>query len=117
LHWVMLAGLQAPFAVSDIPLPRLAFSRVGRFRSARLGGLTKGKLGPSQKVQKTSRSVLTVWRGAAYIRLTNEGGAPLATNKFALVGRNPESRVSDTLPGLKRQADRPTTLRLVMSVL
>ncbi|WP_296747296.1 hypothetical protein, partial [Mesorhizobium sp.] len=37
----------------------------------------------SQKIQKSSKSVLTVRVGADYIRLTNEGGAPLATKKFA----------------------------------
>ncbi|MDH6234049.1 hypothetical protein M2281_004662, partial [Mesorhizobium soli] len=26
---------------------------------------------------------LTVWEGGAYIRLNNEGGAPLAARKFA----------------------------------
>ncbi|TJU83798.1 MAG: hypothetical protein E5Y12_32220, partial [Mesorhizobium sp.] len=33
----------------------------------------------SQKVQKLSNGVLTVWIGGDYIRLTNEGGSPLAT--------------------------------------
>ncbi|MER8854948.1 hypothetical protein NKI94_12015, partial [Mesorhizobium australicum] len=37
----------------------------------------------SQKVQKHLGTVLTVLVGGDYIRLTNEGGAPLATKKFA----------------------------------
>ncbi|TGS45205.1 hypothetical protein EN825_12620, partial [Mesorhizobium sp. M8A.F.Ca.ET.182.01.1.1] len=37
----------------------------------------------SQKVQKLCEGVLTVLVGGDYIRLTNEGGAPLATKKFA----------------------------------
>jgi len=37
----------------------------------------------SQKIQKSSKSVLTLWTAPDYIRLTNEGGAPLATKKFA----------------------------------
>jgi hypothetical protein len=36
-----------------------------------------------KKIEKVRKSVLTVWRGADYIRLTNEGGAPLAPKKFA----------------------------------
>jgi hypothetical protein len=36
-----------------------------------------------QKVQETSQWLLTVRGGAAYIRVTNEGGSPLATKKFA----------------------------------
>ncbi|MBZ9726656.1 hypothetical protein LB554_22205, partial [Mesorhizobium sp. CO1-1-11] len=35
----------------------------------------------SQKVQKHLGNVLTVLVGGDYIRLTNEGGAPLATKK------------------------------------
>ena len=62
----------------------------------------------SQKIQKTSKSVLTLWRGADYIRLTNEGGAPLATKKFASkmpwLSEIQESRVSDTLPAPKPKA-------------
>ena len=46
---------------------------------------------------------MTVWRGAAYIRLTNEGGAPLAAKKFALVERFQESRVSDLCGALRRK--------------
>lgn len=37
----------------------------------------------SQKIQKRRKRSLTVWEGGAYIRLNNEGGAPLATKKFA----------------------------------
>ena len=61
----------------------------------------------SQKIQKTSKSVLTLWRGADYIRLTNEGGAPLATKEFApksALVEFQESRVSDTLPAPKPKA-------------
>ena len=61
----------------------------------------------SQKIQKTSESVLTLRRGADYIRLTNEGGAPLATKEFApksALVEFQESRVSDTLPAPKPKA-------------
>ncbi|WP_287245811.1 hypothetical protein [Mesorhizobium sp.] len=53
----------------------------------------------SQKIQKRPKSLLTLWMGADYIRLTNEGGAPLATKKFAsrfALCEIQESRVSDT---------------------
>ena len=46
-----------------------------------LGQPAIDKAGPkflSQKVQKLWFGVLTVWIGGDYIRLTNEGGAPLA---------------------------------------
>jgi len=35
------------------------------------------------KSSKTSNGLLTVWSCGDYIRLTNEGGSPLATKKFA----------------------------------
>ncbi|RWP71046.1 hypothetical protein [Mesorhizobium sp.] len=53
----------------------------------------------SQKIQERLKWLLTVWTGADYIRLTNEGGAPLATKKFAsrsALCEIQESRVSDT---------------------
>ncbi|TGQ45929.1 hypothetical protein EN859_006210 [Mesorhizobium sp. M00.F.Ca.ET.216.01.1.1] len=53
----------------------------------------------SQKIQKSSKSLLTLWTPPDYIRLTNEGGAPLATKKFAsksALCEIQESRVSDT---------------------
>ncbi|WP_292192664.1 hypothetical protein, partial [Mesorhizobium sp.] len=53
----------------------------------------------SQKIQKRPKSLLTLWTPADYIRLTNEGGAPLATKKFAsrsALCEIQESRVSDT---------------------
>ncbi|WP_292502633.1 hypothetical protein [Mesorhizobium sp.] len=49
--------------------------------------------------KKDLKWLLTVWTGADYIRLTNEGGAPLATKKFAsrsALCEIQESRVSDT---------------------
>ena len=49
-------------------------------------GLRRGRGGGGwllQKVQETSQWLLTVRGGAAYIRVTNEGGSPLATKKFA----------------------------------
>ena len=61
----------------------------------------------SQKVQKLSNGVLTVLLGGDYIRLTNEGGAPLATKKFAsktALREIQESRVSDTRTAPKPQA-------------
>jgi hypothetical protein len=51
-----------------------------------LGQPAINKQGPkllSQKVQKLWVGVLTVWIGGDYIRLTNEGGAPLAAKQFA----------------------------------
>jgi hypothetical protein len=41
--------------------------------------------GHVKKIKKLPKSLLTPEGAAAYIRLTNEGGAPLATRKFALV--------------------------------
>ena len=69
----------------------------------------------SQKVQKLLVGVLTVWLGGDYIRLTNEGGSPLATKKFASVpalSEIQESRVSDTRTAPEPKAKRATTLRL-----
>ena len=63
------------------------------------GDETKGRKHRRKNFKKTSASVLTPKAAPDYIRLTNEGGAPLAAQKFALVEGNPESRVSDTLPG------------------
>ncbi|MBZ9774515.1 hypothetical protein [Mesorhizobium sp. CO1-1-8] len=74
----------------------------------------------SQKVQKHCRSVLTVLVGGDYIRLTNEGGSPLATKKFAskpALSEIQESRVSDTRTAPEPKAKRVTTLREVVSVL
>jgi hypothetical protein len=71
----------------------------------------------SQIIQKSSKSLLTPGRPPDYIRLNNEGGAPLATKEFALVLRNQESRVSDTRPAPKPKAEWATTLRLQVSVL
>ena len=79
-----------------------------------------GCAGPSQKIQKSSESLLTVWRGADYIRLTNEGGAPLATKKFAsksALREIQESRVSDTRPGQKRKCGLAHDTASAMSVL
>ncbi len=59
--------------------------------------------------------MLTLEAPPDYIRLTNEGGAPLATKEFApntALDEIQESRVSDTLPGPKPKAKRPTTSRL-----
>ncbi|TPL37194.1 hypothetical protein FJ957_28770, partial [Mesorhizobium sp. B2-4-6] len=55
--------------------PRVAARAVG-YRKWRPENL-------SQKIQKSSKSVLTRRRRSDYIRPTNEGGAPLATKKFA----------------------------------
>lgn len=74
----------------------------------------------SQKVQKLSNGVLTVLVGGDYIRLTNEGGAPLATKKFAsktALSEIQESRVSDTRTAPEPKAKRATTLRVAVSVL
>ncbi|GLS38930.1 hypothetical protein GCM10010869_45270 [Mesorhizobium tianshanense] len=51
---------------------------------------------------------MTLWTPPDYIRLTNEGGAPLATKKFAsksALCEIQESRVSDT-----RQAPKPKSV-------
>ena len=83
-----------------------------------LGQPAINKQGPkllSQKVQKLSEGVLTVWMSCDYIRLTNEGGSPLATKKFASVpalSEIQESRVSDTRTAPEPKAKRATTLRL-----
>ncbi|WP_246680499.1 hypothetical protein [Mesorhizobium sp. B2-4-13] len=69
----------------------------------------------SQKVQKHLGTVLTVLVGGDYIRLTNEGGAPLATKKFAsrsALSEIQESRVSDTRTAPEPKAKRATTLRM-----
>jgi hypothetical protein len=60
-----------------------------------------------EKSKKHLRWLLTVWIGGDYIRLTNEGGAPLATKKFAsktALREIQESRVSDTRTAPKPQA-------------
>jgi hypothetical protein len=70
----------------------------------------------SQKIQKSSKSMLTRRGRSDYIRPTNEGGAPLAAEKFAsttaLAEQIQESRVSDTRRARKAQAKRAKTLRL-----
>jgi hypothetical protein len=74
-----------------------------------------GEKSLSQKIQKSSKSVLTLRRGPDYIRLNNEGGAPLATKKFAsksALREIQESRVSDTRQAPKPKAKRATTPRL-----
>ncbi|RWE71137.1 MAG: hypothetical protein EOS42_27560, partial [Mesorhizobium sp.] len=58
-------------AVDD---PRVAAGAVGYRKS--------GLKNSSQKIQKSSKSVLTPRGSSDYIRPTNEGGAPLATKKF-----------------------------------
>ncbi len=66
----------------------------------------------SQKIQKSWISPLTLCGCGAYIRLTNEGGTPLAALRFGLVGEIIESRVSDTRPGPEPNKLRALTLRL-----
>jgi hypothetical protein len=59
------------------------------------------------KSSKTSNELLTVLVGGDYIRLTNEGGSPLATKKFAskpALCEIQESRVSDTRTAPKPKA-------------
>jgi hypothetical protein len=68
-----------------------------------------------EKSKKERSWQLTVWIGGDYIRLTNEGGSPLATKKFASVpalSEIQESRVSDTRTAPEPKAKRATTLRL-----
>ena len=66
----------------------------------------------SQKIQESSKSVLTHRGSSDYIRPTNEGGAPLATKKFAsrfaLVrnSREPRERHSDWPEAEKRCGPR-----------
>lgn len=74
----------------------------------------------SQKIQKISKSVLTPEQAADYIRLTNEGGAPLATKEFApntALAEIQESRVSDTLQAPKPKSETGHDTASAMSVL
>jgi hypothetical protein len=86
--------------------------------SVPLGQSAIDRSGPkflSQKLQKHCRCVLTVVECGDYIRLTNEGGSPLATKKFAsklALSEIQESRVSDTRTAPEPKAKRVTTLRL-----
>ena len=89
--------------------------------AARAVGYRKsGPENSSQKIQKSSKSVLTRRGSSDYIRPTNEGGAPLAAEKFAsklaLFGIQ-ESRVSDTREAPEPKAKRAMTSREVVSVL
>ena len=59
---------------------------------------------------------MTLGRPPDYIRLNNEGGAPLATREFALVLGNQESRVSDTQLG-QAKLTGPNDIAFAMSVL
>ncbi|TGR15980.1 hypothetical protein EN840_35605, partial [Mesorhizobium sp. M8A.F.Ca.ET.197.01.1.1] len=71
-------------------------------------------------IQKSSKSVLTVRVTPDYIRLTNEGGTPLAIEKFAsrsALCEIQESRVSDTRRAPKPQAKRGHHIASAMSVL
>lgn len=68
-----------------------------------------------EKSKKGRRSVLTVRGGGDYIRLNNEGGAPLATKKFAsktALREIQESRVSDTRTAPEPKAKVAMTLRM-----
>jgi hypothetical protein len=89
--------------------------------AARAVGYRKsGSKNSSQKIQKSSKSVLTPRVPPDYIRLTNEGGAPLATKKFAsksALCEIQESRVSDTREAPEPKAKRAVTLREAVSVL
>lgn len=74
------------------------------------------KLDSRKKNEKSSKLLLTLPEAPDYIRLNNEGGAPLATKKFASkkrhLGETQESRVSDTQPAPKPKANGATTTRL-----
>ncbi len=66
---------------------------------------------PGKNFVEARKTALTGWEGGAYIRLTNEGGAPLATKKFASVSaldEIQESRVSDLDLARSRKAEWPT---------
>ena len=69
----------------------------------------------SQKLRKVRISLLTGWDVATIHHLTNEGGAPLATKKFAsttaLAGNHREPRYA-TLYRVRSASERSTTLRL-----
>jgi hypothetical protein len=79
------------------------------------------RCGYLHKKSKKERSwLLTARQGHDYIRPTNEGGAPLATKKFAsrsALDEIQESRVSDTRRAPEPKAKRAATLREAMSVL
>ncbi|RWB51101.1 hypothetical protein, partial [Mesorhizobium sp.] len=67
-----------------------------------------------EKSKKERSWLLTVRSGGDYIRPTNEGGAPLATKKFAsksALCEIQESRVSDTRRAPEPRAKRAMTLR------
>lgn len=70
----------------------------------------KGIMQASQNIQKSSKTLLTPKRGADYIRLTNDGGDAAGDKEVRFwvqpkVGRNQESRVSDTQPGPKPKSE------------
>jgi len=77
------------------------------------------RCGYLHKKSKKERSwLLTARQGHDYIRPTNEGGAPLATKKFAsrsALDEIQESRVSDTLKGREPKANEPATMRFALS--
>src|SRR5690606_10606597 len=63
-----------------------------------------------KKAEKSSESTLTPWRPPAYIRLTNEGGSPLAWDDLSRMvtnSREPRERHSRDL---KPEADWSMTL-------
>jgi hypothetical protein len=73
-----------------------------------------------EKSKKERSWLLTVRLGGDYIRLTNEGGAPLATKKFAsrsALCEIQESRVSDTRKGPKPKSDAGHDIASAVSVL
>jgi hypothetical protein len=71
--WVSAKGFR-----ESIPVAQVVFQRrnphMKEVRSETDAAFQAGLRGPSQKIQKSSKSLLTLRRGPDYIRLTNDGG-------------------------------------------
>ena len=87
----------------------------GSCSAFRLGLAPRPSAALSQKLRKVRNSLLTGWDHPTIHHLTNEGGAPLATKKFAsttaLAGNHREPRYA-TLYRVRSASERSTTLRL-----
>ncbi|WP_292572971.1 hypothetical protein [Mesorhizobium sp.] len=94
---------------------RPEFSAVWRRQRASKQGYKAHRWNPLDDVLRKFEIGVDTPNGPDYIRPTNEGGAPLAAEKFAsksALCEIQESRVSDTRGALEREAKRAETLRL-----